>query len=204
MKRWSSELLVEKFGNPFSSSLGIDLKGGKEREIFKWFLASILFGKRISAQIASKTYKVLECRKLITPEKILDAGWDKLVEALDQGGYVRYDFSTATKLLDVMKELKERYGSLDELHTEAEDSQDLEQRLLEFKGIGPVTINIFLRELRTVWEKADPKPLDFVVKQAGNLGIDLTKFNRKTEKFIQLEAALIRFSKEKKQARQGS
>lgn len=204
MKRWSSELLVEKFGNPFSSSLGIDLKGGKKGEVFKWFLASILFGKRISAQIASKTYKVFESRKFITPEKILDAGWDKLVEALDQGGYVRYDFSTATKLLDVMKELKERYGSLDELHREAEDSQDLERRLLEFKGIGPVTINIFLRELRTVWEKADPKPLDFLVKQAGNLGIDLTKFNRKTEKFIQLEAALIRFSKEKKQAGQSS
>jgi len=32
----------------------------------------------------------------LDPEKILEAGWDKLVEVLDRGHYVRYDFSTTT------------------------------------------------------------------------------------------------------------
>lgn len=187
--------LIKEFGKTYSTSLGIDLKKGKEGEIFKWFLASILFGKRISAEIASKTYKEFEAKGILSPEKILKTGWDGLVKVLDDGGYVRYDFSTATKLLDLMKGLIEKYGTLCELHRQAKDPRDLERRLMEFKGIGPVTTNIFLRELRTIWAKSDPEPIDFVKKAARDLGIDLNKFNRKTERFIRLEAALIRFGK---------
>jgi len=33
-------------------------------------------------------------------------------QLLDEAHYVRYDFSTATKLLDVYRELKQRYGSM--------------------------------------------------------------------------------------------
>ena len=47
------KVLIEEFGFPFSSSLGINLQEGKEEEIFKWFLASVLFGKRISFRIAA-------------------------------------------------------------------------------------------------------------------------------------------------------
>jgi hypothetical protein len=36
-------------------------------------------------------------------------GWDGLVSTLDAGGYVRYDFKTATKLLEVMKNLIDQY-----------------------------------------------------------------------------------------------
>lgn len=187
--------LIEEYGETYSSALGIDLKSGKQDEIFKWFLASILYGKRISAEIASRTYEEFESRGVLLPEKIIATGWDGLVEILDDGGYVRYDYSTATKLLDLMKELKERYGSLCELHRQAKDPKDLEKMLVEFKGIGPTTANIFLRELRTVWEKADPEPINFVKEQAKELGINLNKFNRKTEEFIRLEAALIRFKK---------
>ena len=179
----------------YSSSLGIDLKSKKEEEIFKWFLASILFGKRISTEIASRTYREFKTRGILSAKKILEMGWDGLVKVLDDGGYVRYDFSTATKLLNLMKELKERYGTLCQLHKQAKGPRDLEQRLMEFKGIGPVTTNIFLRELRTVWANSDPEPMDFVKRVARDLGINLNKFNRKTERFIRLEAALIRFVK---------
>jgi hypothetical protein len=34
----------------------------------------------------------------------------------------------------------------------------LERRLEEFRGVGPVCISIFLRELRGIWEKAKPEP----------------------------------------------
>lgn len=191
--------LVKEFGRPFSSSLGIDLRKGTEVQIFKWFLASVLFGKRISFQIAAKTYKQFEVCKVLTPKAITDTGWDGLVKILDDGGYVRYDFSTATKLLDLMAQLRQKYGSLNELHRQAKDARDLENRLMEFKGIGPVTTNIFLRELRTMWKKADPEPLDFIKNQAVKLGIDLSKFKRKTKSFISLEAALIKSSKQKSQ-----
>ncbi|KPJ68517.1 MAG: hypothetical protein AMJ43_00150 [Coxiella sp. DG_40] len=191
--------LIKEFGRPFSCSLGISLQGGKEREIFKWFLASVLFGKRISYRIAEKTYYQFKASNVLTPKAITETGWDGLVKILDDGGYVRYDFSTATKLLFLCEQLQQKYGSLNELHRQAKGPKDLEQRLMEFKGIGPVTTNIFLRELRTVWKKADPEPLDFVKKQAHKLGIKLSKFKRKTKRFIRLEAALIRSCKQKEQ-----
>ncbi len=90
---------------------------------------------------------------LVTPEAILGAGWDRLVEVLDRAHYVRYDFSTATKLLEVCRTLKERYGSLANLLGRAKGPRDLGRRLQEFKGIGPVTARIFLRGMRGTWEK---------------------------------------------------
>jgi endonuclease III len=190
--------LVKELGTPFSFALGIDLQHADEKEVFKWFLASVLFGKRISFRIAAKTYEQFKSCNVLTPETIANTGWDGLVKILDDGGYVRYDFSTASKLLDLVKQLREKHGSLTELHMQAKDPRDLEEKLMEFKGIGPVTANIFLRELRTVWKKADPEPLDLVKQEAAKFRIDLNNFNRKTEGFIKLEAALIRSSKRKK------
>lgn len=141
----------------YSKDLGIDLKSRKEEEIFKWFLTCLLFGKPIQQEVAKRTYFEFEKEKILTPEKILKAGWDKLVEILDRGGYVHYDFSTATKLLDICKELKEKYGSLTTLLKKAKNKKDLAKRLQEFKGIGPVTTRIFLRDLKT-WN-ADKKKI---------------------------------------------
>ena len=101
----------------YSSELDLDLSKAEDR--FKWFLASVLFAKRISAQTAKETYLYFEQEELTSPEAILDAGWDRLVEVLDSGGYTRYDFSTATNLLGIAKELKEKYGDLERLHAES-------------------------------------------------------------------------------------
>lgn len=187
--------LIKKFPKTYSEELGIDLKSRKPKEIFKWFLASILFGHRISETIAKNTYREFDRENLLTPQAILDAGWDELVRVLDNGGYVRYDFSTASALLEIMKGLKEKYGSLEKLYEESNDSKDLEKKLQEFKRVGPTTVNIFLRELRYIWPKANPKISKFVRLAAENLRIDLKKFNKRTEKFVKLESALLRLGK---------
>lgn len=49
--------LIENIGGRFSVTLGIDLSSQDPEEIFKWFLASVLFGTRISERIVTKTYK---------------------------------------------------------------------------------------------------------------------------------------------------
>jgi len=180
----------------YSEELGIDLSKGEE-EIFKWFLASILFGRRISEEIAKRTYRTFEKYNILSPEKIIEAGWDELVGILDEGGYVRYDFSTATRLLEICEELLDRYGSLSKLHESAKDEKDLEKKLLAFKGIGSVTVNIFLRELRPFWEKANPDVLPLVKKYAEDMGIDLDKIDRKSMTFARIEAGLIRLRKSK-------
>lgn len=142
----------------FSSELGLDLPGRRPRDLFLWFLAAILYGARISGSIVVKTHAEFVRRDLTSPDQIVNTGWDDLVEALDAGGYVRYDFKTATKLLDVMNNLISRYGGdLATLYAAAADARDIEARLKSLgKGIGDVTVQIFLRELRDIWPKAQP------------------------------------------------
>jgi len=132
----------------YSRDLGIDLSSGRDEEVFKWFLACLLFGKPIQQEIAKNAYFEFEREGLTSPEKILEAGWDKLVEVLDRAHYVRYDFSTATKILDVCKELKEKYGTIGNLIRVSKNKKDLARKLQEFKGVGPVTTRIFLRDLK--------------------------------------------------------
>jgi endonuclease III len=171
----------------YSEDLGIDLSepGGR----FRWFLASILFGARISERIAVNTYRQFEMAAVDTPEAIVEAGWDRLVEILDSGGYVRYDFSTASKLIDIMNTLKQKYGSLENLYHQAADAKDVERRLQEFKGIGPVTVQIFLRELRGQW-KIQPAISKIAQSTARNLDIDLGEFE--AEKLARIETALVK------------
>lgn len=182
-------VLLVTFPLLYSEELGIDLKEPSGR--FKWFLAAILFGARISEKIAANTYKCFERYGLDSPEKIIAAGWDELVRVLDEGGYVRYDFSTATKLLAVMKLLKDKYGTLENLYEQSSDTKDLERRLQEFKGIGAVTTQIFLRELRGVWH-ISPNISRRAQSVAENLGIDLHEFEG--EKLSRIETALVKLS----------
>ena len=134
-----------------AKELGIDLSSKKEEELFKWFLACLLFGKPIQRQVAERAFMALAAARLLSPDAILCAGWDELVRLLDEAHYVRYDFSTATKLLHVCKELKERYGSLASLLAHSKTLAELSANLQEFKFIGPVTARIFLREVGPVW-----------------------------------------------------
>ena len=99
------QALIKQHRGRFSVELGIDLSSGLSREIFRWFLASVLFGARISESIVKKTFQEFDTRGIVSPKTVLDTGWDRLVEVLDHGGYVRYDFKTATKLLDLCRTL---------------------------------------------------------------------------------------------------
>jgi hypothetical protein len=173
MKKDELKELLERCGEKYSEVLGIAVSGGKDEEVFKWFLASILFGAPITESSVIKTYKCFQKYGVLTPKKILKTGWDGLVKILDEGSYTRYDFKTADKLLLVMRNLTEKYsGSLGSVHSQASDKRDLENMLKSLgKGIGDVTVSIFLRELRGVWEKADPNPTGLVVLAGEELGL---------------------------------
>jgi hypothetical protein len=213
MKHELLETLVNRFGENYSESLGIDLRSGEDAEIFKWFLASILFGAPIREHSARQTYECFVKHHVLTADEILKAEWEALVRILDEGGYTRYDFKTADKLLEVMRNLKERYGgSLKLLHESASDPIDLEKKLKDLgKGIGNVTVNIFLRELRGILIKAKPQPSSMVVLAAKNLGItrkqvtnvtleDLEEFWQRNlvadRSFTNFETALLRLGKD--------
>jgi len=218
LKKQDVATLVEKHGQRYSELLGVNLKDANDKEVFKWFLAAVLFGAPITKTSVVKTYKCFEKHGILTPENILKTGWDSLVEILDEGSYTRYDYKTADKLLEVMKNLKTNYdGSLILLHEKAADSLDLEKRLKELgKGIGDITVSIFLRELRGIWSKADPKPTPLVILAAKNMGITKTEnpekalkelkefWNRnnvKGKSFVDFETALLRLGKDMRRSK---
>ncbi|MEM2440273.1 MAG: hypothetical protein QW493_03555 [Candidatus Bathyarchaeia archaeon] len=212
MKRKAVQKLIKTLGERYSEVLGINLESGREKEIFKWFLTSILFGAPITETSVIKTYKCFEKHNVLTPEAILATGWDGLVRILDEGSYTRYDFKTADKLLEVMRNLVEKHdGKITSLYQKAGSSQELEGILKSLgKGIGDVTVSIFLRELRCVWEKAKPNPTSLVVLAAKNLGIvdegspksvlqQLEEFWAENtvpnKSFVNFETALLRLGK---------
>ena len=206
------EKLRHEFGGGYASTLGINLASMESAEVFKWFLAAILFGARISESIVMKTCHEFRKAGVLSPEAILNTEWQGLVDILDRGGYVRYDFKTATKLLEVAGALKENYdGDLNRLHFFAEDERDMELKLQSMgRGIGPVTVNIFLREMRGVWEKAEPSLSELALLAAHKLGLIQTtnaamalkelkiwwETNEHTPAgFSDLEAALVKLGK---------
>ena len=138
----------------YARRLRIDLTSKNEEELFKWFLACLLLGKPIQTAIAERAYQELAAARLTNPGAVLRAGWDKLVRLLDRAHYVRYDFPTATKLLEVCQELQRRYGTLTNLLARARTAAELSRKLQEFKHIGPVTVRIFLRDIRPVWYRS--------------------------------------------------
>jgi endonuclease III len=178
----------------YSEELGIHLNRRRDSDYFRWFLASALYGGRIGETIAARTYRAFVHHGLVTPRKIVTAGRHFLVNPImREGGYVRYDGRKSTQIVRDCERLLEHYGGrLSRLHELATDSDDLERRLQEFYGVGPITANIFLRELRPYWRKARPEPLPVVLRIARQLGIDLGRHRPESMAFVRIEAGLIR------------
>ncbi len=151
--------VVVSMGGRYSAELGIAVDEGAA-EIERWFLAATLFGTRISAAIAGRTFLVLDHAGLARIADARHVPWDDLVALLDEGGYTRYDFRTATRLQQLADAVDERYGgqaaAIGRRHptyAELRDALDV------LPGWGPVTVGLFLRELRGIWPGAEP-PID--------------------------------------------
>jgi endonuclease III len=131
-----------------AADLGIRVRSDDEESLFKWLLASFLFGKRIGQKVAAATWRVLvEVHGLDTPRKLCRCTHAQLVRMLGEGGYARYDESTAERLSLLCRMLLEQYqGRVLGIFEAAGSREDFERRLRQFKGIGPVTVGIFMRE----------------------------------------------------------
>ncbi|MVV48074.1 DNA methylase [Pseudomonas sp. PB120] len=132
--------------------LQIDLQGANETGLFKWLLASFLMGKRIQGAIAAKAYQIIvEQHRLDTPQKIAHCTHRQLVVMLGQAHYVRYDETTASRLLALANKMNAEYdGKVSNIVATSGDRQAFEKRLSEFEGIGPKTVEIFMREAAAV------------------------------------------------------
>ena len=150
--------VLSRLGGSYPSTLGIDLAGMVSDEVFRWLVASILLGAGRSEAAALRACRGLAKAGLTSPGRLLIANWQSLVDALDQSGYTEHNFRIAVGLPGLAAALNKDYeGDLNRLHFFANDERDLERRLRELgKVMRPAAVTLFLRELRGVWEKANP------------------------------------------------
>jgi endonuclease III len=202
LSRETLERLLASHGRLFSEALGIDLSNREPRELFRWFLASMLFGMRITESVAVRTYRAFVRHGLDTPEALAEADFGELLDIMAEGHYVRYDGITSRKTQEAARRLLAEYeGDLNRLHDDAAGPDDLVARLTAFRGVGPVTAGIFLRELRGIWEKADPPPGHLAQLAASHLGIGDPRAYWKANAvsgydFRHFEAALTRIGRD--------
>jgi len=163
--------VVEVLGGRYSAGLGIDADGG-DREVERWFLAATLFGTRISAQVAERTFGVLAGAGLARIAQARQVPSADLIGLLDQGGYARYDFRTAARLVELSETISERFdGQVAVIGRRFTSYPELCAALDALPGWGPVTIGLFLRELRGVWPGAEPPLAERAAEAARHLGL---------------------------------
>lgn len=162
--------LVELVGGRYSTELGIDLDKGEE-EIERWFLAATLFGTRISAGIAERTFRVLQDAGIVRISQASHVATGDLVALLDRGGYARYDFRTAARLHALAAAVDDQYeGRVALIGQRCHSYASVQAALDDLPGWGTVTVGLFLRELRGVWPGAEPPLDERAVRAAHHLG----------------------------------
>jgi len=123
--------------------LGIDVASGTPQQLYRWFLASILFGKPIQQGVAAATYRALLDHGLTSPAAFDRFGREPLRRILDGGGYGRFDYQMADYLHEIMPAVKREHGSVRRMVTTSADRATLERRMAAFTGVGKVTARIF-------------------------------------------------------------
>lgn len=134
-----------------AADLGIIITPKGEKGLFQWFMCVLLFSKPIQQEIAAAAFTKLREHKLDSPRALKAAGWQKIVDVLNEAHYSRYDESTATRLLEAREKLEQEYnGRLLKVVEESDSPTELKKRVQEFKGIGKTGAEIFLREVKPV------------------------------------------------------
>lgn len=133
-----------------AEDLGLTIEK-KERVLFKWFLASYLFSKRIQHDIAKQTWEVFMKHGIDTPKKIANHSRQQLIGLLGEGRYRRHDELTAHHMLEMSRQLvRDYHGNLLNMFDYCGDEQEFRKRLMQLKGVGPETTEIFMREAHPV------------------------------------------------------
>jgi hypothetical protein len=170
-----TQRLLDVAGTTYAQQAGIRL-ADRPAPLYQLLVLSSLLSTRISAAIAVAAARELRIAGYTTAQRMRAATWQQRVDALGRGHYRRYDESTATRLGQGAELLIERYrGDLRRLADAAgKDIGKAGALLSDVPGIGPVGIDIFLREVQAVWPWVRPYVGERVAKAAKQLGVPST------------------------------
>ncbi len=192
------KVLLDEYGRTVAEELRIPVAKNTPAPLFQLLYAALLLSARIPADNAIRAARALIEAGLTTPQKMAEATWQQRVDVITWHGYKRYDERTSTMLGQTAEHLLEAYGGdLRRLREAAERDPARERKLLtEFKGIGNIGADIFLREVQVVWDEVYPYA-DARVLKAGqrlNLGDSPQALARHVSRsdFARFAAALLR------------
>jgi endonuclease III len=172
----SSEQVVRRLlsnaGTTYAEEAGIRLKD-KPMPMFQLLVLCMLASKPIDAAIAMQAARELFRAGLRTPQAVLDAERATMIRAFGRAHYVRYDESSATRMVDIAAMARDEYGGdLRRLADRSDRDVKAAARLLQrFKGIGETGADIYLREVQDIWTWVKPYFDERAVKAARDLGL---------------------------------
>ena len=149
--------LLRKAGPSYAEEAGIRLRD-TPMPLFQLLVLCMLASKPITATVAAHAAGELFRIGLRTPRAVLATDVGAIIDALDRAHYVRYDESSAARLIDIARTVQQRYhGDLRGLAERSRhDPRAAALLLKEFTGIGDTGASIYLREVQDVWTWARP------------------------------------------------
>ena len=192
--------LLDRYGRTYAEEAGIRL-ADRPGPLYQLLVLSTLLIARISADVAIAAARELFAAGFRSPVAMSEAGWQDRVEALDRGGFVRYDERTATVLGDGADLLSRRWrGDLRRLRDQAGSDPGMTEALLAgVPGLGGAGAGIFLREAQAVWPAVAPFVDAPMTSGARRVGLpdsrsSLASLLAAGEQPARLAAALVRVS----------
>jgi len=190
--------LLDRHGQTYAEEAGITLRDSPQA-LYRLLVLSMLLSARIRASVAVAAARALSDAGMRDPRRMADATWQQRVDALGVGGYRRYDERTATMLGQGAELLLTEYGGdLRKLRR----TKSPREKLAEVPGIGPVGVDIFLREAQQVWPEYAPYFDAKTLQGAERLGLPASP--QELDRLVdpadraRLAAALVRASLDKK------
>jgi endonuclease III len=190
--------LLKVAGTTYADEAGIRV-ADKPMPLFQLLVLCMLASKPIDATTAMRAARELFKAGLRTPRAVLAADRPAMISAFGRAHYVRYDESSATRLADMAKRVRDEYsGDLREIAGRSEHDVAAAKRMLKkFKGIGDTGADIYLREVQDVWTWLRPYFDGRATRTAERLGLPaepakLGALAPRTN--AQLAAALVRVS----------
>jgi endonuclease III len=147
----TARALLEACGQTYADQAGIRLRD-TPAALYQTLVLAHLLSARIKADVAVAAARALFDAGMRDPKRMAEASWQQRVDALGAGHYRRYDERTASQLGDEARLLLERYGG----DLRKARGPELAKRLRELPGIGPMGVDIFLREVQAVWPEYAP------------------------------------------------
>lgn len=152
-----AQQLVDKFGGRYSAELGIDVDKS-DREVERWFLASVLFNHRATFEPSPEVLQKLREGGVQTMADVADrreADLAALWEGL--GDLERYNRRSAARFHKLARQLRSDHGGNISSMKCITNQDELHEAVSKLYAVGPSTANAFLRELRGTWPGANPE-----------------------------------------------